>query len=80
MMSVGAEPLVQEFPVAERTCRVFGELGIDLETWEALALVRSEGGHLRQELDRIEGLQRLGRVSMRGMMGSSSYDFRRQTA
>ena len=23
MMSVGAEPLVQEFPVAERTCRVF---------------------------------------------------------
>jgi hypothetical protein len=66
MMSVGAEPLVQEFPVAERTCRVFGELGIDLETWEALALVRSEGGHLRQELDRIESLRRLGRVARPG--------------
>lgn len=66
MMSVGAEPLVQEFPVAERTCRVFNDLGVALEPWEALALVRSEGGHLRHELDRIEGLRRLGRSARFG--------------
>ena len=66
MTSAGAEPLVQEFPVAERTCRLFAELGLSLETWEALALVRSEGGHLRHELDRLEGLRRNGRSARPG--------------
>src|SRR5688572_1216583 len=79
MMSVGAEPLVQEFPVAERTCRVFAELGIDLETWEALALVRSEGGHLRHELDRIEALRRLGRSARPGGLLLESLARLRQT-
>jgi hypothetical protein len=79
MMSVGVEPLIQEFPVAERTCRVFSELGIDLETWEALALVRSEGGHLRHELDRIEGLRRLGRVARPGGLLLESLARLRQT-
>lgn len=66
MMSVGAEPLVQEFPVADRTCKVLRDLGFDLEPWEALALVRSEGGHLRHELDRIEGLRKHGRAARPG--------------
>ena len=67
-MSVEADPLLEEFPVAERTCRLFGELGVALLPWEALALVRSEGAHLRQELDRVERLHQAGRAARFGML------------
>ena len=79
MTSVGADPLLQEFPVAERTGRLFGELGVALEPWEALALVRSEGAHLRHELDRVEHLHRTGRSARLGMLMLESVDRLRRT-
>jgi hypothetical protein len=62
------EPLLEELPCADRVREVFGEIGIPLEPWEALSLVRSEGGHLRQELDRVVRLRAAGRAPRPGFL------------
>lgn len=65
---VAGEPLLDELPCALRVREVFGEIGIPLEAWEALFLVRSEGGHLRQELDRVVKLRAAGRAPRPGFL------------
>jgi hypothetical protein len=79
MTIVDAEPLKQEFPVAERARRVFEQIGSPLEVWEALALTRSEGSFLRQELDRMDGLLRAGRVARPGQLLHESIGRLRQS-
>lgn len=76
---VAGEPLLEEFPFSRRVRDAFGEIGIPMEPWEALALARSEGGHLRQELDRIASLRRAGRSARPGFLLLESLSRHRET-
>ena len=57
-----------DFAAAERVRRVFAQAGCPLETWEAAALLRSEGDYVRGETERLDGLLRAGRAPRLGML------------
>lgn len=65
---MSSEALPQDFAAAERVRRVLAQAACPLETWEAAALLRAEGDHLRQETDRLEALLCAGRSPRPGML------------
>jgi hypothetical protein len=78
-MGEGLDPrLLEEFRLADQARSLFLGLGWTVEPWVAMRLARTEGEHLRRELDRLGRLKQAGRgASLGGLLADSVERIRR---